>query len=507
MFETILEKYKTIPVKYRNDPKFVEIERNLDINSVSYFISSFIWVFSTIYSVFLSFLAISFIEFNLFFVALLVGGISLYFNSTSQIRNFNTRDESQYNGTLVKNYQNNFFHTNVNTMSDNLVINNNFKYLSEKYKNQIKEYLNYNFKHYNQVDRYRNLSLYLLDISAVIILVLVYLKGIDGAIAVGTLGILISSYQSFTSDLNRLGSQSARLIRDYLEIKSINDLLEFKIEEKVFEKLESKRNLKIEFINVSFKYPTSDNYVLKNVNLTIEPGDKIGIIGQNGAGKSTLVKLLFRLYEPTEGVILINGQNIYNLSDEDYFSLFKILSQDQNIESSLTIKEIIHLGNSQKKLDMKKIKWAAKMSGVDQFIKDYKDGYDQLIGRGIYILNKFSEKKFVTPSPGQERRIQIAKIFYAGKPVVILDEPTSNVDPISSKQIFENLNKLPNNEILILIAHDVLRLNNVVNKIVVMKDGEMVEYGDRKELIENRDSEYYKILDTYNSKNITIEKE
>lgn len=506
IFDLVLEKYQSIPIKFRNEPKFVEIQRNLNLNSVSGFISTFLVLFSQVYSIILSFLAITIIDINLFFIAILVGLISLYFKSLSQFRGYDYRDEYRYNNNLLRMSSGNFFYNMVNSLNDNLIINNNRKFLYEIYQKYLKKYYDYNKNYFNSVDKLRVYSNYLLDIAGAITLVLIYYNGIEGAIPVGTLTILVTTYTSFTFGLSTLGNYVARILGDFLEVKSVNDLLDYSVENKNLENLKSKKNFKIEFKNVSFKYPETEEYVLKNVNLEFKKGDKIGIIGQNGAGKSTLVKLLFKIYSPTEGEILLNGQNIYDINDEDYFNTVKALSQSPRLEEGLSVSQIIHLGNSEKKLDIKKIKWAAKMSGSDEVIKKLKNGYDQKIATDITLINKYSEEKYETLSPGQARRIQIAKVFYCEKPIVILDEPTSNVDPLATKEVFDNLAKLKNNEILIIVAHDVLRLNNVVNKILVMEEGRVVEFGNREELLKDENSSYNKTISTYNSKNIIVEK-
>lgn len=507
IFEVILEKYKQISIKSRNEPYFQELERNLNINNLTGFLDGFVRLIAQFYSLMLSFFAITFIDFRLFFIAISFGIISLYFRAKSELRRNDLRDESRFNAVVLNNSKDNFFYENINSMSDNLVINDNYKFLDEKYKTQLKNNYDYHREYYKKVDSYRDYSSYLLSISGVITLVLVYLKGIDGLLAVGTLSILVTSYTNFINSLSSIGTNITRLMSDYLQLKSLKELLEFAEVREDTENRKAVKNFEIEFRNVSFKYPETDEYVLKNINLKFSKGDKIGIIGQNGAGKSTLVKLLFKLYTPTDGEITLNGQNIYKIKDEEYFQIIKILSQNQRIEDGLSVTDIIRLGDSNKRFNLKDIKLAAKMSGANDFIENYKNLYDQLIGWRISILNKFSEKKYVTPSQGQERRLQISKVFYADKPITILDEPTSNVDPLTSKEVFENLGKLKKNEILIVIAHDVLRLNNVVNKILVMEKGEVAEFGSREELIKNPDSIYNKTLSTYNSKDISIETE
>lgn len=507
LFELILEKYQQISIKSRNQPYFQELERNLNINNLTGFIDAFVRLIAQFYSLMLSFFAITFIDFRLFFIAIFFGIVSLYFRAKSELRRNDFRDENRFNATVLNQTKENFFYENINSMSDNLVINDNYKFLDEKYKHQLKGNYDYQREYYKKVESYRDYSSYLLGISGTITLVLVYLKGIDGILAVGTLSILVTSYTNFTNSLSSIGTIITRLMSDYLQLKSLKEILEYSEVREDVENRKASKNFEIEFKNVSFKYPETEEYVLKNINLKFQKGDKIGIIGQNGAGKSTLVKLLFKLYSPTEGEITLNGQNIYQIKDEEYFKIIKILSQNQRIEDGMNVTDIIRLGDSNKKFNMKDIKLAAKMSGANEFIKNYKDLYNQLIGWRINILNKFSEKKYVTPSQGQERRLQISKIFYADKPITILDEPTSNVDPLTSKEVFENLGKMKKNEILIVIAHDVLRLNNIANKILVMEKGEIAEFGTREELLKKPNSIYNQTLTTYNSKEISIEKE
>ena len=147
--------------------------------------------------------------------------------------------------------------------------------------------------------------------------------------------------------------------------------------------LEIWKNIEIEFKNVWFKYPSSTKYVLKNISFKISSGDILAIIGNNGAGKSTLMKLIFKIFEPSKGTILANGINIQNIKDIDYLKLFHILPQEFEIEDMLTIEELIYLGNSEKKMDVKKVIWAAKNSTAHTFVKDLKLGYKQKIFTNI----------------------------------------------------------------------------------------------------------------------------
>jgi ABC-type multidrug transport system ATPase subunit len=115
-------------------------------------------------------------------------------------------------------------------------------------------------------------------------------------------------------------------------------------------------------------------------------------------------------------------------------------------------------------------------------------------GYNLFLLNKFSDKKYVSLSPGQSRKLSLAKIFYSHKPIIILDEPTSNVDPVASNKIFENFAKLKKRQIVIIVTHDILRLNKVANKILMMDQGEVVEFGHTDSLRTDKNSKYSELL-------------
>jgi ABC-type multidrug transport system fused ATPase/permease subunit len=205
------------------------------------------------------------------------------------------------------------------------------------------------------------------------------------------------------------------------------------------------------------------------------------------------MKLIFKIFEPTKGTILLNGTNIQNITDEDFLKLFHILPQEFEIEDMLTVEELIYLGNTQKKLDVKKIIWSAKNSTAHNFIKDLKHGYKQKIFTQDWIdwMNKNLKEEMVDLSAGQVRKLQIARLFYSEKPIIFMDEATSNVDIESTAKIFDNLKHLKNNQILGFITHNLLNIN-LANKILILKDGEIIEYDHKENLLKKKDSELNK---------------
>ncbi len=232
------------------------------------------------------------------------------------------------------------------------------------------------------------------------------------------------------------------------------------------------------FYEVSFKYPGSQNYALKGINLEIPAGKVIAIIGKSGAGKSTLVSLLPRFYDPTEGFITVDGIDLRKLDVVALRKLFGIVSQEVVI-FNMSIAENIAFGKPG--ASMEEIIRAAKLAYAHEFIKELPKGYDTVIG----------EKGF-SFSGGQKQRIAIARAILKDPPVLILDEATSQLDTISEKYIQKALENLMKNRTTIIIAH---RLSTVKNAdiVVVLKEGKVVGVGTHKEL-EKSCSEYQELF-------------
>ncbi len=230
----------------------------------------------------------------------------------------------------------------------------------------------------------------------------------------------------------------------------------------------------IKFENVSFKYPNSDKYVIKDLSLRIERGEKIAIVGENGAGKTTLVKLLSRFYKSDSGSILLNDININNIEIESWYKNLGVLFQDYNTYSHLTLKENIYLGKPDEDIDMAKIETAAQQANVNSFIGGYKDGYDQILSEQF--------KGGVRPSTGQWQKIAIARFFYRNSPVVVFDEPTASIDAVSEAEIFGKIYDFFTGKTVIIISHRFSTVRNA-DKIYVLDKGEIVESGNHKELM------------------------
>ncbi len=300
-------------------------------------------------------------------------------------------------------------------------------------------------------------------------------EALAGTMAVGGLLLAFNTYTRFYQTVNGYvesiswTEEAARYAARWFDlfdmspnIKSKEDAIRFSYEQPPH----------IEFKNVSFRYPSEKGespYVLRNLSFTFNPGEKIAIVGVNGAGKTTVIKLLCRIYDPTDGAILVNGIDLRDLKLEDWQSAIGILFQDFPIYN-LTIRESIGVGRISEKIEQEKLEQAAKFSGADEFITSY----DQLIWKEF--------KDGIDLSKGQHQRLAVARMFYRNAAITILDEPTASIDAVTEEKIFASLEKNTEGKTVILITHRFSTVKNA-NKILMMERGEIIELGSHKELM------------------------
>ena len=289
---------------------------------------------------------------------------------------------------------------------------------------------------------------------------------------IGTMTIFISAASQFLNSLNYV-------FQVYLEIGSYclhaQELLNF-MELPMMKNQENgivpkySQDSVIEFRHVYFKYPNSQNYAIKDLNLKFHYNEKLCIVGENGSGKTTFVKLLTRLYDPTEGEILLNGININKYDYTQYQHLFAPAFQDFSI-FDLPLASNISLSND---CDADKLNVAIERSGLSNLVNKLPKGTDTYMFKNI-------DKEGIEPSGGEEQKISIARAIYYDAPIYILDEPTAALDPIAEYEIYSKFNNVIGNRTALLITHRMSAVQ-LADVISVFKNGELVEYGTHKEL-------------------------
>lgn len=302
-------------------------------------------------------------------------------------------------------------------------------------------------------------------------------------ITVGTFTFYVNSINRLRDSVKDLLAAFARMYEDSVHAQYLFKLFDLKNNivsgNKKLEK--TGRPPFIEFKDVSFKYPNSDKLVFNNFNLKIGPGEHVALVGVNGAGKTTLVKLLSRFYDATEGQVLIDGNNIKDLDLGGWFSNLAILFQDYNFYH-FDAKTNIALGNISLLNSEQDIKKASELAQSHEFIEKYENKYNQVL--------KKSFSGGIDPSIGQQQRIALARLFLNNAPILVLDEPTSAIDPKAESEIFESLFNYAKEKTVIIVSHRFSTVRNA-DRIIVLDDGNVVEEGSHEELIK-KDSGIYK---------------
>lgn len=313
------------------------------------------------------------------------------------------------------------------------------------------------------------------------------LRAILGKITIGEFTLCATSASRLYQSLLQIGggiqqiNEKCHYAYEYLVFRDYPDAFE-----KGDCKVEDKPHV-IEFKNVSFKYPRAEEYVLKNINIKIDTKEHLSVVGLNGAGKTTFIKLLCRLYDVTEGEILIDGRNIKDYSEEEYHKMFAVVFQDFNL-FAFSLRENIAMGNTNVEADDKKIEEVLKLSGLYEDAKKLEQGMETM-------LFKSFDEKGTELSGGQQQKTAISRALYKNAPIVILDEPTAALDPIAEYEIYKKFDTLVGNKSAIYISH---RLSSCkfCDRIAVFADKTIKEYGTHEELVKLKDGIYAEMFRT-----------
>lgn len=317
-----------------------------------------------------------------------------------------------------------------------------------------------------------------------LVYIFVVLKAFIGAISIGSIMKYVGTIQKLSSGISgflvsitelRISCQFLKYIHELLELPDIMYHGTLPVEKREDNQYE------VEFRDVSFKYPGSEEYVLRNVSFKLRIGERLAVVGMNGAGKTTMIKLLCRLYDPTEGTIYLNGIDIKKYDYDEYQSLFSVVFQDfklfafpvdQNVATSVDV-------------DNDKLTRSLESAGVLDHIKNIKNSTKTFIGKNF-------DKEGVDFSGGEMQKLAIARALYKDAPIVVLDEPTAALDPISEFEIYSKFDNLVGNKTAIYISH---RLSSCrfCHDIMVFHEGAIIQRGSHEELLRHEGSKYHEM--------------
>ena len=237
----------------------------------------------------------------------------------------------------------------------------------------------------------------------------------------------------------------------------------------------------VEFKDVSFKYPNTEAYALRHVNVKFKIGEKLAVVGMNGSGKTTFIKLLCRLYDPTEGEILLNGVNIQKYDYDEYMSIFSVVFQDFQL-FPFKLGEVVA---SSKQFDVDRVKECLNKANFGERLSAFPD-------RAETYLYKRYDKSGVEISGGEAQKIALARALYKDAPFIILDEPTAALDPVSEYEVYSNFNEIAGDRTAVYISHR-LASCRFCDKIAVFHEGAVIQSGNHEELLADTGGKYYEL--------------
>ena len=343
----------------------------------------------------------------------------------------------------------------------------------EKFNRDNQEFLNIKRQTYKYMAAFQNTIRMFDGLMYVVVIVAGGIFMIKGLIDPGDLVAYTMYVTTLLATIRRIIEFAEQFQRGMTGIERFTELMDASVDIFDEEGAVPLRDVhgSITFEHVSFEYPDDHNPVLSGIDLKIRPGEKVALVGPSGGGKTTLCNLIPRFYDPTEGRILLDGQDIRNVTLQSLRGSVGVVQQDVYLFSG-TVYENIEYGHPG--ATREEVLEAAKMAGAHEFIMGLKDGYDTYVGeRGVKL------------SGGQKQRISIARVFLKNPPVLILDEATSALDNESEHLVSQSLERLASGRTTLTIAHRLTTIRNA-DRILVLSGSNIIEEGNHEELIEKQ---------------------
>lgn len=293
-------------------------------------------------------------------------------------------------------------------------------------------------------------------------------------LSVGEFLLYFTAISAFTQWVMGILQESLILQKQSMDISQVREFLEFP-EPFQFEggmEIPKTDMYELKMQDVSFCYDGAENNIINNLTLTVHPGEKLAIVGLNGAGKSTLVKLLCGLLDPTEGKVLLNGQDIREFNRQEYYALFSAVFQEFSILDA-TVAE--NIAQSSDNIDYDKVNACIEQAGLTQAIADLPNGLETHVGREVFLDG-------VLFSGGQIQRLMLARALYKDGAILVLDEPTASLDPIAENDIYLKYNNMTKGKTALFISHR-LASTRFCDRIILIADGGVAEEGTHESLL------------------------
>jgi len=362
-------------------------------------------------------------------------------------------------------------------------INDSGDFLLNKWSNLFKVIQKYKLNLALWECKTKSIAALLLQVSSLVVSLILVYQIFDNKLSIGDYVALLGAVASVQSIFGSIGSHLGSIFETAIYNSALMQILDYDVKnKKEVDPIEIQSVEEISLKNISFYYPKTNVKVLDNINLKINKGENISIVGHNGSGKTTLVKCILGLYDVSDGEIRVNEKNIKDIDKITYFERVAAIFQDF-YKYKFSVRENLGFGNLKKLNDDQELYNALQKVGLYEKVKNYQFNLDTYLTREIPAGRELSG--------GEWQKLAIARGFLKDSDLIILDEPTAALDPLSEMKIFELFNKLSENKTTITISHR-LGPTKYSDRIIVMDNGNIVEEGNYDELM-NKRGVYYEM--------------